>query len=48
MATPNRFAIRDAGEWTFYDLQTNKAIVTLDTIKTANIEVAGKFCQKLQ
>lgn len=42
MATPNKFAIRDAGEWTFYDIQTNKAIVTLDSIKTAQIDVTGE------
>lgn len=42
MATPNRFALRDAGEFTFYNLQTGKAIVTLDTIKTANMDFTGK------
>lgn len=41
MATPQRFALRDAGEFTFYDIKTNKAIVTLDTIKTANMEFTG-------
>lgn len=38
----NRFALRDAGDFTFYDIQTDKAIVTLNTIKTANMEFSGK------
>lgn len=38
MATPNRFAMRDAGIATFYDLQTGKAIVTLNTLKTSGLE----------
>lgn len=42
MSTPNRFAIRDAGSATFYNLQTNKAIVTLNTLKTSGIESSGE------
>ena len=41
MASPNRFAIRDCGEATFYDLTTGKAIVTLRTLKTSGVETAG-------
>jgi len=41
MATPNRFAIRDCGEATFYDLTSGKAIVTLKTLKTSGIETSG-------
>lgn len=40
--TPNRYAIRDAGDFTFYDISTGKAIVTLDTIKTAGMEFSGE------
>jgi hypothetical protein len=42
MATPNRFSIRDAGEATFYNLQTGKAIVTLNTLKTSGVESSGQ------
>lgn len=42
MATPNRFALRDAGDFTFYSIQTGKAIVTLDTIKSANMDFTGE------
>lgn len=42
MATPNRFAIRDAGSATFYNLQTGKAIVTLNTLKTSGVESSGE------
>lgn len=42
MSTPNRFAVRDAGKASFYNLQTNKAIVTLDTIKTSGIESSAE------
>ena len=41
MSSPNRFAIRDCGEATFYDLTTGKAIVTLRTLKTSGVETAG-------
>ncbi len=44
MATPNRWAIRDAGEATFYNLVTKKAIVTLPTLKTSGVETTGRFC----
>ncbi|HEY8805719.1 MAG TPA: hypothetical protein VIM42_11570 [Clostridium sp.] len=41
MSSPNRFAIRDCGEATFYDLTTGKAIVTLKTLKTSGVETSG-------
>lgn len=42
MATPNRFSLRDAGDFTFYNIQSGKAIVTLDTVKSANMEFSGE------
>lgn len=42
MATPNRFSIRDAGQATFYNLQTGKAIVTLDSLKTSGVESSAE------
>lgn len=41
MATPDRFSLRDAGKATFYNIQTGKAVVTLDTLKTTGIETTG-------
>lgn len=42
MATPNRWAIKEAGEATFYNLSTGKAIVTLTTLKTTGVETTGE------
>jgi hypothetical protein len=42
MATPNRWAIKEAGIATFYDLTSGKAIVTLNTLKTSGVETTGK------
>lgn len=42
MATPNRWAIRDAGITTFYDLVTLKPVVTLRTLKTSGLESTGE------
>lgn len=42
MSTPNRFALRDAGDFTFYNIATGKAITTLDTIKSANMDFTGE------
>ena len=42
MATPNRFAIRDCGEATFFSLTTLKPIVTLATLKTSGVETSGE------
>lgn len=40
--TPDRFAIRDSGEATFYSLTDGHAIVTLDTLKTSSLETSGE------
>lgn len=43
MATPNRFALRDAGACTFYRLDGDKeAIVTLTTLKTSGVETSAE------
>ena len=42
MAAPNRWAIREAGEATFYNLETGKANVTLRTLKTSGVETSGE------
>lgn len=42
MATPNRWAIKEAGIATFYDLSTGKAKVTLSTLKTSGVETTGE------
>lgn len=42
MSTPNRWAIRDAGSATFYNLTTGKPIVTLTTLKTSGVETSGE------
>jgi hypothetical protein len=42
MATPNRWAIKEAGIATFYNIATGKAIVTLNTLKTSGVETTGK------
>jgi hypothetical protein len=42
MSTPNRWAIRDAGEATFYNLTTGKPVVTLRTLKTSGVETSGE------
>lgn len=42
MASPNRFAIRDAGIATFYNIATGKAIVSLATLKTNGVETTGE------
>lgn len=42
MATPNRWAIRDAGEATFFSLSTLDAIVTLPSLKTSGVETTGE------
>lgn len=43
MASPNRYAIRDAGEATFYSLEDGRAIVTLTTLKTSGVETSGEM-----
>ncbi|MBD1379216.1 hypothetical protein [Metabacillus arenae] len=42
MATPNRWAIKEAGIATFYNLSTGKAMVTLSTLKTTGVETTGE------
>ncbi len=42
MAAPNRFAIREAAEATFWSLTTEKPIVTLRTLKTNGVETTGE------
>jgi hypothetical protein len=42
MATPNRWAIKEAGIATFYNINYSKAIVTLSTLKTSGVETTGK------
>jgi len=42
MSTPNRWAIRDAGIATFWDLVTGKPYVTLKTLKTSGLETSGE------
>jgi hypothetical protein len=41
MATPNRWAIKEAGIASFFDLTTGKAKVTLATLKTSGVETTG-------
>jgi len=42
LTIPRRFAIRDAGEATFFSLTTLKPIVTLTTLKTSGVETSGE------
>jgi len=41
MTTPNRWAIRDSGEASFFSLVDNHAIVTLPSLKTTGVETTG-------
>lgn len=42
MTTPNRWAIREAGEASFYSLEGGSPIVTLRTLKTSGVETTGE------
>jgi hypothetical protein len=42
MATPNRWAIKEACIASFFDLTTGKAKVTLATLKTSGVETTGE------
>lgn len=42
MSTPNRYAIREAGEATFFDIASGDAIVTLRTLKMTEVETSGE------
>jgi len=41
MTTPNRWAIRDSGEASFFSLVDGHAIVTLPSLKTTGVETTG-------
>jgi len=41
MATPNRWAIRDAGEASFFSLVDGHVIVTLPSLKTSGVSTKG-------
>nr|WP_156736257.1 hypothetical protein [Mycobacterium sp. E3298] len=41
MSAPNRWAIKESGEVTFYDLVTGKAKTTLRTLKTSKLSTTG-------
>jgi hypothetical protein len=40
--TPNRWAIREAAEATFYNIVTGDAIVTLQTLKMSEVQTSGE------
>lgn len=42
MAAPNRWAVREAAEVTFFDLVTEDAIVTLKTLKMTEVQTSGE------
>jgi hypothetical protein len=42
MSTPNRWAIKESGDVSFFDLVTGKAIVTLTTLKSTSLETTGE------
>lgn len=42
MSTPNRYAIREAGEATFVDIATDLPKVTLRTLKMSEVETTGE------
>ena len=42
MAAPNRWAVREAAEATFFDLVTGDAIVTLKTLKMTEVQTTGE------
>lgn len=42
MAAPNRWAVREAAEATFFDTVTGDAIVSLKTLKMSNVETTGE------
>lgn len=42
MTTPNRWAIRDAGIATFYELSSGKPVTTLRTLKTSGLETTAE------
>jgi hypothetical protein len=40
--TPNRWAVREAAEATFYDIASGNAIVTLQTLKMTEVQTSGE------
>lgn len=42
MAAPNRWAVREAAEVTFYSLTTSSPIVTLNTLKMTEVQTTGE------
>jgi hypothetical protein len=42
MATPNRWAIKEAGICSFFNIATGKAVVSLPTLKTSGVETTGE------
>jgi len=42
MATPKRWAVREAADVTFYDLTDGSPIVTLNTMKMTDVETTGE------
>ena len=42
MSTPNRWAVRDAAEVSFFNLETGDAIVTLKTLKMTEVQTTGE------
>ena len=42
MASPNRWALREAGIATFYDVTSGNAIVTLNTLKMSEVQTTGE------
>ena len=42
MAAPNRWAVREAAIVTFYNLETDAAIVTLKTLKMTEVQTTGE------
>lgn len=42
MAIPNRWAVREAAEATFYDISTNEVVVALKTLKMTEVTTTGE------
>lgn len=40
--SPNRWAVRDAAEATFFDIESGNAIVTLQTLKMSEVQTTGE------
>lgn len=42
MSTPNQWAIKESGDVSFFDLVTGKAITTLTTLKSTEVQTTGE------